>query len=103
MALTNAFADLAIETTQEDVRDTLEALLTLLAGIFEKMPKLDAQDRVIIQANESTTAVTLSSGTVTTASNVTNLNNFAGGNTAGVPVHLANVGALHLYNQIIVS
>lgn len=97
--LTNAFEGLSTE-------ESLQLAAYALMAILEKMPRTDTADRVIVQASESTTPVTVSSGTVTTvttATNVTNVNNFAGGNTALLPYQFS-IGALGpLYDNLVIS
>ena len=107
MALKNAFENLSVEETQQ-------AILILLAQIADKLPRLDTADRVVVQASESTTPVTISSGTVTTVSTVTavtTVNAVASQQAFGtvarsaefVPHNIAQMGALHLYNQLEVA
>lgn len=99
------------EATQQEL--LAQATLLLLA-ILEKMPRVDANDRLVVNPSESTSPVTVSSGTVTTvttlttAADLTRLNNMG---TSGitskpadaVPLHLSNAGAMHIYNNILVS
>jgi hypothetical protein len=110
MALKNAFENLSVEETQQ-------AILILLAQIADKLPRLDTADRVVVQASESTTPVTISSGTVTTVTGVTGVTTVSAvtavnsvqafGTVARsaefVPHNIAQMGALHLYNQLEVA
>ncbi len=94
MPLRNAFADLATE-------DTIQTLLYLLTAILEKMPRVDNADRLVITSVEAgSQAVTVSSGTVTTVGNQTNL---GGRDATNIPQAIANMGTAHIYNNIIVS
>lgn len=94
MPLRNAFADLATE-------DTTQTLLYLLTAILEKMPRVDNADRLVITSVEAgSQAVTVSSGTVTTVGNQTNL---GGRDATNIPQAVANMGTAHIYNNIIVS
>ena len=97
MALRNAFADLATE-------DTTQTLLYLLTAILEKMPRVDNADRLVITSVEAgSQAVTVSSGTVTTVSTVSNQTNLGGRDATNIPQAVANMGTAHIYNNIIVS
>lgn len=94
MALRNAFAEMATE-------DTTQTLLYLLTAILEKMPRVDNADRLVITSVEAgAQAVTVSSGTVTTVGNQTNL---GGRDATNIPQAVANMGTAHIYNNIIVS
>lgn len=93
------------EVTQQEL---LAQATYLLLAILEKMPRVDANDRLVVNPSESTSPVTISSGTVTTAADLTRLNNMGTiGATSrpadGVPLHLSNAGAMHIYNNILVS
>jgi hypothetical protein len=96
------------EATQQEL---LAQATYLLFAILEKMPRVDVNDRLVVNPSESTSPVTISSGTVTTlttAADLTRLNNMGTtGATSrpadGVPLHLSNAGAMHIYNNILVS
>ena len=96
MALQNLFGDVALETTQEQL---LAHATLLLSAILEKMARVDTADRM---------AVSIETGTVRTLTDLTRLNNFG---TSGVtskpadaiPMHLANAGTMHIYDNIKVS
>lgn len=96
MALQNLFGDVALETTQEQL---LAHVTFMLSAILEKMARVDTADRM---------AVSIETGTLTSVTNLTRLNNFG---TSGVtskpadaiPMHLANAGTMHIYNNIQVS
>lgn len=90
MALRNAFENLSTEATNDMV-------LTLLTMILEKMPRVDANDRLMVSHAESNPTVVLNSGTVS------NVANMGGRDTAHVPQALANMGTQHIYNNIEVS
>jgi len=95
-------------STEEDVQASLNTTIFLLAGIVEKMARLDINDRMAVNVEVGTVGVsslpTLANVTtvagVTTLTNLTNLNNFAGGNAAPLPYHMSNIGSAHIYNQI---
>jgi hypothetical protein len=87
----------------------------LLAAILDKLPRMDANDRLVINtsdqgnvtiavaAAQTLAAVTTVTG-LTTANDLLRLNNFGVGATAraadAVPLHIANMGASHLYDRI---
>lgn len=87
-------AGLNLEETQQEL---LTQMTYLLLGIFEKMPRLDSNDRLIVNPSESTAPVTISSGTV---SNITNV---GGRDATNIAYATANIGCAHIYNNIIVS
>jgi hypothetical protein len=114
MAAESILGGINQEATQQEL--LAQATLILLA-ILEKMPRVDVNDRLMVNPSESTANVVVSSGTVTTVSTVTalttaadltRLNNMG---TSGitskpadaVPLHLSNAGAMHIYNNILVS
>lgn len=99
MALVNAFGDLSLEETQQ-------AVLYLLALMSDKMARLDTADRMTV--NVETGAITASiaaSQTLATVTAVTALQNLGAASRAAdlIPHNVSQMGALHLYNNIIVS
>lgn len=89
-------------------------MLMLLAEIRDKLPRLDANDRLVTNPSEIAPATTPVSGslttvtTVTTAADVTRLNSMGAAAatarpTDAIPIHLGNMGALHIYNNITVT
>ena len=99
MALQNLFGDVALETTQEQL---LAHATLLLSAILEKMARVDTVDRMVVSIETGTVT------TLMTAVDLTRLNNFG---TSGVtskpadaiPMHLANAGTMHIYDNIKVS
>lgn len=96
MALQNLFGDVALETTQEQL---LAHATLLLSAILEKMARVDTADRM---------AVVIESGALSTVTDLTRLNTFGmPGVTAkpadAIPMHLANAGTMHIYDNIKVS
>lgn len=86
-------------------------MLMLLAEIRDKLPRLDANDRTFVQLSENTTgtlgAVTTVT-TLTTAADLTRLNSMGAAAatarpTDAIPIHMGNMGALHIYNNITVT
>ena len=103
MALQNAFGELGLEATQQEL---LGGALVLLSAILEKMPRVDVNDRLMVNPSESTSPVTVSSGTVTTVTTVTtvgtvsNQTNIGGRDASHAAYALANSGAMHIYDNI---
>lgn len=99
MALQNLFGDVNLEATQQEM---LAQMTLLLAAILEKLPRVDAADRMTVSIETGTLP------TLTTAADLTRLNNFG---TSGVtskpadaiPLHISNAGAMHIYDNIKVS
>lgn len=84
------------EATQLEL---LGNITLLLAGIFEKMPRVTGNDQMTV-AIESGSVGIASNQTLTTLGNITN----AGGKHISTASDaLSNIGALHIYNQITVS
>lgn len=97
--MVNAFGDLSLEETQQ-------AVLYLLALMSDKMARLDTADRMTV--NVETGAITASiaaSQTLATVTAVTALQNLGAASrvTDLIPHNVAQMGALHLYNNVIVS
>lgn len=100
MAAESILGGINQEATQQEL--LAQATLILLA-ILEKMPRVDVNDRLMVNPSESIANVV-----VTTAADLTRLNNMG---TSGitskpadaVPLHLSNAGAMHIYNNILVS
>ena len=97
--MVNALGDLSLEETQQ-------AVLYLLALMSDKMARLDTADRMTV--NVETGAITASiaaSQTLATVTAVTTLQNLGAASrvTDLIPHNVAQMGALHLYNNVIVS
>ena len=97
--MVNALGDLSLEETQQ-------AVLYLLALMSDKMARLDTADRMTV--NVETGAITASiaaSQTLATVTAVTALQNLGAASrvTDLIPHNVAQMGALHLYNNVIVS
>lgn len=73
-------------------------LIYLLSAILEKMPRVDAADRLMVSHAESNPTVAFASNQT-----VTGLTNIGGRDAANTAFALANVGALHIYDNIRVS
>ena len=90
----------AIRVLTAEVRNLSETILYYISSTLEKMPRLDAADRIIINGSEITQTVTISSGTVTTLSDQTNIGGRPASNMA---VAISNSGAQYLYDNILVT
>lgn len=90
----------AIRVLTAEVRNLSETILYYISSTLEKMPRLDASDRIIINGSEITQVVTISSGTVTTLSDQTNIGGRPASNMA---VAISNSGAQYLYDNILVT
>lgn len=97
MTTRNAFEGLSTEAMQQ-------MMLVLLAEIAEKLPRVDANDRVLTNGADVTQPVSMSTlATVTTVGTVSNQTSIGGRDAANTVVAQANAGCLHIYNNIIVS
>jgi hypothetical protein len=91
--------------------DLMTTAVMLLSMILEKLPRVDANDRLIINGSEiapATTPVSVSSGSLSSIGQVDFVRFFGTGGVTqrvadAVPLHLSNSGAQHLYNQIVVT
>lgn len=101
MTMRNAFANLATETNQLSDRELQEGVLYAMLAILKKMPRVDTADRIV--TNQETGSVSISSGTVTTVGTVSNQTNIGGRDAAHASFAMANIGALHIYNNILVT
>ena len=101
MTMRNAFANLATETNQLSDRELQEGVLYAMLAILEKMPRVDTADRIV--TNQETGSVSISSGTATTVGTVSNQTNIGGRDAAHASFAMANIGALHIYTNILVT
>ena len=100
MTATSVLAGLNEEATQLEV---LGNVTVLLSEILANMPRIDTARRLVI-GNETTQTVSLSTlATVTTVGTVSDQTSIGGRPAQGVPMHIGNAGAMHIYNNIIVS
>ena len=90
------------------------AILEALMRIVDKLPRVDAFDRLVTNPSEIAPATTPISGSITTVTSVTALGdlnriNRLGGSAAtaqqadNMPTHAANAGSMHLYNLMVWS
>ena len=84
-------------------QETQEMMLLLLSQILDKLPRMDANDRLMVNMGETTpagvTAVQTGAGSVIGVQTLGSASREAG----GIPAHIANMGAKHLYDNIKVS
>jgi hypothetical protein len=99
MPAESILGNISQEATQAEL---LGGVVTLLAAMLDKMPRVDANDRLIVNPSESTSPVTVSSGTITTAGVLQNLGTLSRPADA-IPLHLSNAGSMHIYDNIKVS
>jgi hypothetical protein len=111
MAAESLLAGLNAESTQQEL---LGGVVLLLAAMLEKMPRVDANDRLLVNGTENTTTVAISGGqTLATVTTLTTLNDALRLNALGsgafakptdaMPMHLSNAGATHIYDNVKVS
>ena len=100
MTLRNAFGDLALDTTVQQIRDLQEGvnnlndtMLVLLSAILEKMPRVTGNDQAAVAIESGSVAI--SSGTVTNQAQI--------GGQEALTVARAQMIPFHIYNQIVVT
>jgi hypothetical protein len=98
-------SNIAKEPTQSEIKILADAMLYFATALLDKLPRLDNADRSTV--NVETGSIVVSSlptlATVTTVGAVTNLNNFAGGNTNGIPFNMSDAGLMRIYDGIKVT
>jgi hypothetical protein len=92
--------------------DTAQSMLYLLTAILDRLPRQDAADRGIV-AFESAQAIsgTVAVSTLPTLASVTTVSNVTAVQTLGsnqafagqIPQNIGQLGALHLYNGIVIT
>lgn len=87
-----------MRSTVDSMSAMSEMMEYLLTAILEKMPRVDAADRLMVSHAESNPTVAFASNQT-----VTGLTNIGGRDAAHTAFALANVGALHIYDNIRVS
>ena len=99
MALQNLLGDLNLETSQQEL---LAQTTYLLASILDKMPRIDANERAIVNTSDqgNVTVALAASQVLTTLTNQTQL---GGRDMSHAQVATANASTTHIYNNIIVS
>lgn len=104
---TSILAGISSESTQEEL---LFAATYYLSAILETLPRVDANNRAIVNTSDQgnvtvAIAATQTLATVTTVATVTKLSNIGTNSVPAdpIPSHLSNAGTMHLYNNILVS
>lgn len=91
----------ATDAVVQAIAQLSDTLLYMVASILEKMPRVDAADRLVVTHSESNPTVSLASAqTLATLSDQTNI---GGRSAAHMTYAMANAGALHIYDKITVS
>lgn len=78
-----------------------EDIFYLLYSILEKMPRVDTADRLLVSSAEAQPTVNIASAQTLAA--VTTVSNIGSRDASHVAYAMANVGALHIYNNILVT
>ena len=95
---------LALPTNTGGAKEpTLNELLThmtlLLTAILDKLPRLDGNDRVMVNGSELIPFMSVSTGNLQSLHGLgINLRP-----ADAIPLHMSNAGAMHLYDRIGVS
>lgn len=102
--LSSAGAPVDVSDTNRLPVDKLDEIVFLLSSMLEKMPRVDAADRLLVSHAESNPTVAISSAqTVATVTTLGGVTNIGGRDAAHAAFALANMGALHIYNNILVT
>lgn len=91
-------SNIAKSTDVDELRKLNDMLLYFTTAILDKLPRLDVNDRALVTVEGG--------GTLSTVSTVSNVSNITavGGQTASLQsFNFANMGAAHLYANIVVS
>lgn len=86
----------------EILQELNDTLLLLANAIAARMPRTDTGGRMLINSDLGN-GLLCQVVNVTALGNLTNLNNFAGGNTVMIPQQMSQAGLVHLYQGIQVS
>lgn len=105
MAIQNLLNDLGTEVTQQEL---LSGIMALLTAMHDKMPRVDANDRLVVFHGESNPTVNIAaSQTVATVTTLSTLQ-YLSAQPSPIPAGLIaygtnNAGVLHIYDKITVS
>ena len=102
MPATSILGGISQEATQQEL---LAHATILLAAILESMPRTDANARAIVNTSDqgNVTVAIAASQTLSAVTTVGNQTNIGGRDASNTAYALANMGAAHIYNNIIVS
>jgi hypothetical protein len=82
-----------IENLLTEIQGLNQVMHSLIINLQRSQPQLDVNNRPMVRLNAIDSNLTLTA--------LTNLNNFSGGNTSGLPYQLSN--SFHIYNNITVT
>lgn len=82
-----------VESLLSEIRGLCEIIQSMALAIQRQQPQIDTFNRPMMRLNAIDSNLTLTA--------LTNLNNFSGGNTSGLPYQLSN--SFHIYNNITVT
>ena len=99
MALQNLLGDLNLEASQQEL---LAQTTYLLASILDKMPRIDSNERAIVNTSDQRN-VTVALATSQVLATLTNQAQLGGRDMSHAQVATANASTTHIYNNIIVS
>ena len=102
MASTSLLAGLNQEASQQEL---LAQTTLLLAAILDRLPRLDGNDRAIVNTSDqgNVTVALATAQTLATVTTMTNQTNVGGRDASHMAVATANMGTAHIYNNIIVG
>lgn len=94
-------------STDKRLPVSVDELVYVLYSILEKMPRVDSADRLLVSHAESNPTVSIASAqtlaTVTTVANVATMTQIGARDAAHMTFAAANAGAMHIYNNILVT
>lgn len=81
-----------------------DTIAFILAAILEKMPRVDAADRLIVSHAESNPTMNIAAAqTLATLTTLGSMTNIGGRDASHTAYALANAGAMHIFNNIKVT
>lgn len=104
-ALPVTVAGAAQDATVVALQALNDTMLYMLAAILEKMPRVTGNDQAAISIEAGSVGVSSlpTLAAVTTLSTLSNITNVGGKHVSQLPDAISQLGALHLYRNIIVS
>ena len=102
MALQNLLGELSLEASQQEL---LAQATYYLAAILDRLPRIDNNDRVIVNTSDqgNVTVALASAQTLGTVSALSNQTSLGGRDMSHAQMMKANAGCMHIYNNILVS
>lgn len=93
-----------VDQTAEALQALNDTMLYMLSAILEKMPRVTSNDQASVSIEiMPTVAFTANQDIRNIGGALNNISNIGGKTTAVIPDALSQMGALHLYQNIIVS